>query len=131
MIHTRLQAGFSAVELLITLFIAAIFLLAGYQLYSYVLLGGTEASQQAEASRIAYRYLRSTQDSLTTGTCTAGTPVSNQTVTDTSLPQAKATVTVSCPFSADPIKGVSLIKAAVTYKGPSQTETVSHATYAY
>ena len=33
--------GFSAVELLITLFIGSIFLLAGYQLYSFVLRNGT------------------------------------------------------------------------------------------
>ena len=126
----RFDDGFSAVELLITLFIGSIFLLAGYQLYSFVLRNGTEASQKAEASRIAYKYMRSTQDTATTGTCSAGNPVNNQAITGTSLNQATVTVSVSCPFSSSPIQGLSLVKATVQYKGPSETETVSHAEYA-
>jgi len=131
MITTRPnQYGFSAVELLITLFIAAIFLLAGYQLYAYVYQRGTEASQASEASMIAYKYLREWQDKTQTGACTSAVPVNDTPVTSTSLSGGKVTVTITCPFSA-PIQGISLIRVDVTYTGPSQTEKVSHAGYSY
>lgn len=127
------EAGFSAVELLITLFIAAIFLFAGYQLYSFVVLSSGESSQRAEASRIAYRYLRTTQDTtVTTSPCTtATTPVDNQAVTGTSLSQATVTVTVSCPFSSGAAQAIRLVKSTVQYRAPSEMKVVSHAQYAY
>lgn len=51
------QQGFSAIELLITLFIAAVFLSAGYQLWGYVNKAGEESDQFAKASNISYDYL--------------------------------------------------------------------------
>jgi len=42
MMHVNKQAGFSAVELLITLFVAAAFLVAGYSLYNVVIKDGGE-----------------------------------------------------------------------------------------
>lgn len=129
----RAEAGFSAVELLITLFIAAIFLFAGYQLYTFVFANGTESSQKAEASRIAYRYLRTTHDTtVTTTPCTTPTtPVNNQPITGTSLNQATVTVTVSCPFTSGSAQKIRLVKSTVEYRGPNETKVVSHAQYAY
>lgn len=63
------QQGFSAIELLITLFIGALFLFAGYQLYSYVTRSGFEASRQSVASSIAYTYLRQNENTPPS-TCT-------------------------------------------------------------
>jgi prepilin-type N-terminal cleavage/methylation domain-containing protein len=56
--HLSSQAGFSAVELLITLFIAAAFVATGYQLYSVIIQDGEAAREQAKASNIAYDNLR-------------------------------------------------------------------------
>ena len=50
--------GFSTVELLVTLFVASAFLLAGYQLYAMVIKDGGETKQQAIASNKAYEYLQ-------------------------------------------------------------------------
>ena len=58
MTNTTSQAGFSAVELLITLFIAVAFIGAGYQLYAIIIKDGSEASLRAKANTIAYENLR-------------------------------------------------------------------------
>lgn len=123
------QSGFSAVELLITLFIATIFVLAGYQLYSYVLFGGTQASQQAIASNVGYKYMRKTADSLTSSTCAPSTPVNNVALTEPGINNATVTVTVSCPYTITALQGVYLVKSTVQYKTATSTESVSHAIY--
>ena len=63
------DAGFSAVELLITLFIAVAFVVTGYQLYSIVVGDGGEARARAIASNLAYENLR--RVSATTPPCPA------------------------------------------------------------
>lgn len=52
------QSGFSAVELLITLFIAFLFVMMGYQLYSVAIQGGGESRAKAKASNDSYTFLR-------------------------------------------------------------------------
>ena len=49
----NLQAGFSAVELLITIFIGAMFIFTGYQLYGIITKGNQEVSDQSIASAAA------------------------------------------------------------------------------
>jgi Tfp pilus assembly protein PilV len=56
--RTSVVAGFSTVELLITLFVAAVFLAAGYQLYLVTVRDSGDVRQRARASAIAYDYLR-------------------------------------------------------------------------
>jgi hypothetical protein len=58
MIKTKSQSGFSAVELLITLFIAFLFIMMGYQLYSVAMQGGGESRTRAHANDYAYTELR-------------------------------------------------------------------------
>jgi len=50
--------GFSAVELLITLFIAATFLVAGFQLYSTIIKDSGSIRLTVRASNVAYNYLQ-------------------------------------------------------------------------
>ncbi len=52
------QRGFSAVELLITLFIGFLFIMMGYQLYSTIIASSGESRQRATANNIAYAELR-------------------------------------------------------------------------
>ena len=50
--------GFTVVELMITLIIAGIFIMSGYQLYGAVLARNTEARRTSEAASIGYSILR-------------------------------------------------------------------------
>lgn len=58
MLKTNNQDGFSAVELLVTLMIGALFVTAFYQVYTAIIQGNAAAKYQAVASDIAYSNLR-------------------------------------------------------------------------
>lgn len=129
---TSSQSGFSAVELLITLFIAALFLIAGFQLYAYVKRNGVEAEQMARASNIAYQNLRTVASNTTyvKTPCSAATQPGSQAIaSSTGLNSATVNVVISCPYSTAPQNSVSLLTATVTYQGPSGQETVRHAIF--
>jgi len=120
------QAGFSAVELLITLFVAAAFILTGYQLYSIVIKDGSDARRQAKASSIAYQILR-TYSPQATNPCTTVTPSPAPTIpSDSGLPNPAITVTFSCPYSSTN-NSVSKIEVRLTYDSPQKE--VDHAIY--
>ena len=124
----NIQSGFSAVELLITLFIAAAFLISGYQLYAVVIKDGGEARMQSRAGNVANEYL--SQYSLNaTNPCSVNPgvlPQPNEAVTNiTGLSNVKRTISISCPYgTTSPISKVSV---TVTYGSPVQT--IKSATY--
>jgi prepilin-type N-terminal cleavage/methylation domain-containing protein len=115
------QAGFSAVELLITLFIAAVFVSTGYQLYSVVIKNGSETNQRAIASGIAYENLRRYAPK-STNPCTPLAPSPTPTIpTGTNLPNAAIAVTYSCPYGSGGTGGlVTRVAVSVTYGNPQQ-----------
>ncbi|MCB9820125.1 hypothetical protein H6796_02390 [Candidatus Nomurabacteria bacterium] len=126
------KKGLTTVELLVTLFIASAFILAGHQLYTQVLLRGTESNRMANASMAAYKYMRKYQNDVKTtkSICSPETLVSNQPVSDSDLPDGKLTVTVKCPMTAASISDIHLVTSTITYKKSSSgTESVSHAGY--
>jgi prepilin-type N-terminal cleavage/methylation domain-containing protein len=113
-----LQSGFSAVELLITLFIAAAFVATGYQLYSIIIQNGETAQQQAKASNIAYTNLRQYSTQVT-GPCTTVTPTPTPSIpTGSNLPSPAITVVITCPYGTS--SGVSKVTVTVTYGSPQQ-----------
>lgn len=113
MIHlARQQAGFTAVELLITLFIAASFLIAGYQLFDVVIRDGAQTRAESKANNIAYDYLRRFSDSAT-NPCEAKVPVTEQPANSDGLTNITATVSISCPKPDAP--ALSKIDATVAY----------------
>lgn len=118
------QAGFSAVELLITLFIAAAFIGTGAQLYSVIIQNSDEARMRAIASNIAYnnlrRYAADATNPCTTATPTATIPANS------GLPNASIVVTITCPFGVS--TPTSRIEAKVLYSSSPQQESV-HAIY--
>lgn len=116
--------GFSTVELLITLFIAAAFLVSGYQLYGLVMRESGEANAQARASNTAYDYLQRYKTTAT-NPCSATTIVSGESVTVEGLADVIATVSISCPYSTS--TSVSRVQATIQYGNPQQT--VTNATY--
>lgn len=116
------QAGFSAVELLITLFVAAGFLLAAYQLYNIVIKDGGAAHQQAVASNIAYDYLRQ-YEATAPNPCSASTPV-DTTESAEGVGEMQITVNYTCPVASD--LSVTKVEVEVIYGGDA---SVSYATY--
>jgi hypothetical protein len=120
------QSGFSAIELLITLFVAVAFIGAGYQLYSVVIRSGGDTQQKTKANDIAYDNLRRYAPQATTQ-CSAITPSPAPTIPSGSgLPaNAAITVTYSCPYGTS--TSISKIQVSVTYGTPQQE--VIHAIY--
>ena len=119
-----IQSGFTAVELLITLFIAAAFLTSGYQLYSLIIKDGGETRSQARASNIAYDYLQRYKSNATSP-CIAQTPLTDSSVVVADLSNVTVSVVVTCPY--DSATSISKILVTVKYNVPQQI--VSSATY--
>ena len=120
----HIQGGFSAVELLITLFIGVAFIATGYQLFSIITKNGGEVRARAVASNIAYQNLQR-YASLTTNPCVAtNTPSPTPTIPAGTLANSSITVSISCPYGAISISKVSV---SVFYGNPQQE--VIHATY--
>lgn len=125
MMHSRrLNDGFTAVELLITLFVAAAFIIAGYQLFNVVIKDGGETRAESRAANIAYDYLRRYSDSAT-NPCVPSSPITNQTVTVDELVNVRITVAITCPQPQT--TSLSKVDATITYNTPSST--VHYATY--
>lgn len=116
------QSGFSAVELLISLFIAVAFIGAGYQLYSIAIKDGGDAELRAKANDIAYDKLR-TYSAQATNPCTAPAPTTTA-INASDLPNATLTVTISCPYAGDQTSKVSV---KVLYGTPQ--EEITHASF--
>jgi Tfp pilus assembly protein PilE len=123
MIGRQEQSGFTAVELLITLFVAAAFLIAGYQLFNVVIKDGGQARAESTAGNVAYDYLRRYAPEAT-NPCTAGTVLNNADVTVDGLSNAKITVAISCPPGYG-TTGLSKVEATITYNTPQQTAKYS------
>lgn len=107
--QTSSQDGFTAVELLITLVVAALFLFAGYQLYNVILSSGTSARNQALAGSTAHNYIQQYSDAIN-APCSAETPLTNSPITVDGLAEPKVTVAITCPVANAP----NLSKISVT-----------------
>jgi Tfp pilus assembly protein PilV len=119
------QAGLSAIELLITLFVGAAFIATGYQLYASIIESSGEARFRARASNIAYDYLRQYSADVT-NPCTVITPNPAPTVpSDSGLTHATITATITCPFGTS--SPTSKVQVIITYGSPQ--EEVAHAIF--
>lgn len=118
------QRGFTAVELLVTLFVAAAFLVGGYQLFNVVIKDGGETRSESRAANIAYDYLRRYSDSAT-NPCVGSAPLNNAPINVAQLTDVTVTVTVTCPQTD--AETLSKVEAAITYGKPAST--VRYATY--
>jgi Tfp pilus assembly protein PilV len=123
MIRTK-ESGFSAIELLITLFVLAAFLIAGVQLYNVVINDGAASRAESRASNLAYNYLRQ-YSTVADNPCSPATPVDGESVEVQGLIDVSVTVSVTCPY--DSATSISKLEVAVSYNLPSQT--VVHATF--
>lgn len=123
----RSEAGFTAVEVLVTLFIGVVLLGGGYQAYGAVINNTERGRTHSLASNIAYEALRREADT-TTNQCS---PIAERalawrsTYNDT-LPKPRNIYgSVSCPFGNG--ESISLLKVRVTYG--QESESVTHAIY--
>jgi len=118
------ESGFTAVELLVTLFVAALFLFSGYQLFNVVLNNGADARNLSTANNLAYNYVRQYETSATS-TCSVQTPLNNQTVTANGLSGATVTVVITCPLATAP--SMSRVEATVKYTSGNETKSTTRA----
>lgn len=118
------QAGFTAIELLITLFVAAAFLVSGYQLYTIIIKDSGNTRAQSRASNVAYDYMRRYSTSAVSP-CVASTPLNSASINVSNISAVTITVALSCPYSAVPT--ITKVTATVNYNNPQQT--VTYATY--
>lgn len=120
------SSGFTAIELLITLFVAAAFLAAGYQLFNLVIKDGGNTRAESAASNVAYDYLRRYSDS-STNPCTTSTPLAGEAITIEGVASPLVTVAITCPQSATTT--LSRIEVSISYGLGSDAKTVKYATY--
>lgn len=121
------QSGFSAVELLITLFIAVAFIATGYQLYSIIINDGGDVRARARASNIAYDNLRRYTPQAT-DPCSVFTPTPAPSIpANSGLSNASITVTVTCPYGST--TGMNLTKVQVRVQYGSPQKEVVHAIF--
>lgn len=113
------QSGFTAVELLITLFVAAAFLIAGYQLFNVIIKDGGQARAESRAGNVAYDYLRRYSPQAV-NPCVASTPLTNSSVAIDGLSNVSISVVISCPPGLT-VSGLSKIEVTITYNDPPQT----------
>jgi prepilin-type N-terminal cleavage/methylation domain-containing protein len=122
MIHTKTnkQAGFTIIELLVTLFVAAAFLTAGFMLYIYVLRDGGQARAATNASNVAYDYMRRYAGTAQSP-CVQPSPqpLINSPITVSSLTNVTVSVSITCPSTVTP--SLSRIDVTVLYNNPQQT----------
>jgi len=122
--------GFSAIELLVTLFIAILFLSIGYTLYGMIVTSSTTSRHRAQADNIAYEYLRR-YEATVTNPCVTTTPVSGVAVTGNSaadLATPTVTVNITCPNST--VTLLSTVKVTVSYKEGGVQRNVFHEVFA-
>ena len=122
------QNGFTTIELLITLFIAAAFLMSGYQMYMLIIGNSAETRTQVKATNLAYDYLQRNKLNLP-AYCTA----SSSTVTPSStesdgLVNATINIALSCPYPLTP--SVTKVAITVNYGSDNPQKEISEATYA-
>lgn len=122
------QAGFSAIELLITLFIAAAFIAAGYQLYSIIISNGGEARQETAANNVAYEALRRYAADVPPKCIEDKQPAPEPTIPEDSGLPANANIDVeySCPYGTSS----TISKVTVTLMFGTPQKEVTHAVYA-
>lgn len=121
------KPGFTTVELMVTLIIASLFIVSGYQLYNAVTLQSGKAREMAEASNIGYEVLRNEGSEYVSTANPCATPaiisVSRSVPT---LPGLGIVLKRCKPFTDN---NIVMVTVTVRYGNTSPQKEVSHATY--
>lgn len=124
--NNQQKYGFTIVELLITMFVAVAFLLAGYQLYSLMIKDSGETTMQTKASNQAYEYLQQYK-SMATNPCTSQTPATDQSIEIDGLYNVKYSISISCPYGTG--SSLSKVEINLKYGDKLPQQTIKNATY--
>lgn len=124
--HSQRQLGFTAVELLVTLFVAAAFIIAGYQLFNVVIRDGGDTRAKAAAANAAYAYLRQYSDSAT-NPCSSLSPLTNEPATVDGLTDVTVTVVIQCAQADAPT--LSKVDVTLAYNKDTPKKTLTYSTY--
>lgn len=122
------QSGFTVVELLVTLFVAAIFLASGYQLYILMTKDSGETRDRSKANNVAYDYLQQYK-AKATNPCTTTPSLATTSIPINGLSNTTIAVDVTCPYSSAAVPITSVSKITVTIKYGTPQKTVINATY--
>jgi len=126
------QAGFTTVELLVTLFVGAMFLAAGFQLYSFIIQDSASVRDKTTASNIASDYLNRIAASSTAclpDTTEGGVAEEVDPPTGTRLINPVVTRILNSPYGCEGPKPINRAEVIVRY-GPSENrKEVRHAKY--
>ena len=118
--------GFTTVEILITLFVAVLFLMSGYQLYTVVLEQSADTRRMSEASNIGYEILRKTRYASVGNACSTPTTLSVP-VRANNLPKPVSATVYTCkPYATTPVMRATV---TVIYGSGAEKNEVSHAIY--
>ena len=109
--------GFSTVELLISLFVAAAFIGTAFQLFSVVMKDGNETRLRGKAGSIASTTLQQRASSVNSP-CSPTPATANISIPTSDLPQASAQVTYSCPYGNS--SKTTRISVVVSYGSPTE-----------
>jgi len=112
------QRGFSTVELLISLFIAAAFIVTGFQLFSVVMNDSNNARLRAAAGTIVNTTIQQRTNSINSP-CSPTPASATIAISTTELPQASAAVTYTCPYGAS--SKTTRINVVVSYGSPQKS----------
>lgn len=122
------QEGFTAIELLITLLIASMFILSGYQLYAQVNRDGADANRSANVSALVTAKVQSEARSVTgTGNCVQVGPTSLGPVNEPGVGNVTYVTNVTCPSPTE-LTTLKYIKVEATY-GSNPVRKIFHGTY--
>ncbi len=130
------EQGFTAVELLITLFIAAVFLFAGYQLYIQVTRDADDADKTARISNLVQERMRERLAEVTAqypnGCISASAANTTQSQSVEGVGSVSFNTVTRCPIAATSGSATDLFQVTVTatYTELGQTRTLQHSTYA-
>lgn len=115
------EQGFSTVELLISLFIAAAFIATGFQLFSIITQDSNKARLRTTAAGIASTTIQERKNAAgsTCGATPGGASVTNQAIATAQLPQATYDITYSCPYGTS--AKTTRITVTIKYGNPQET----------
>lgn len=122
------SSGFSTVESLITLFVGALLLAGGYQVYAIVTKSAQLARLQSSASNVGYELLHIKADQVPEACVASTEDGTSQIPTDAGLPDdSTAAITVTCPYGAG--EKITQVSVTIHYFVDGEERTVVHALY--
>ena len=122
------EQGFSTVEMLVAIFVGAVFIFMGYQLYDTITKSNQSSSELSVASTIAKSALQkyTHNESLHNYTCaqlSSNSPFDISLQFDRQAAGETVPVTVTCP-DASGLPNLRKASATATYKGVSSTHVI-------